>query len=850
MRKRLLAIWLTIMVLGLGVSSVAGTVYLEPGYIDGTLSVTNMVGTEQVIAGCVDAYSLEGGFEGHDYTAYGGNYHVTVEGGHDYKVFSEVRIKAVAPDESYQYTSTATIGSQITHVAIDETVAGFDFVLDNYGRIEPRVTVLGGDVTHMRFYVATNLEIPPNKYHTAIHQIDALSGFLNDVQTTFPMRPWLTIDANGDGIINPLNEDYVSIYGYVNVDDVQYQLPSQYIDVFQGQTTIVEWTLDLSSSIHGNVVIQGEDFTSYRLYGYAYIDNTWVTFDREFYPVDGHDMNLFPETWDIYPYVRWKYSTNNLNTLRLPSKIVTLESEQRTEVNWNINPGYVGGSIDLFGAHGNLYMNRVYGTTFEGPYAVSLRTSSDYRLIVNPGTWSIGQWWTYLFFNYDKPYLRSELRMQDFGSPEIVVGPGTDSEVDLSYGTATITVNYRVILPENEYGYLQSPYLIATSSEGTGPNRIDSITKGWGSPMLTDLGECTITVLPGTHTIEAYATVDGSFTKFGEFTITVETGDVVTQDVEAPTVHVTQPGGSEHVCGSSVDVMGTATDESGVASVTVNGDPVDFTSTNNPDDVNEVAFSTVVENLVAGEWNIITIEVEDTQDNIITVERQVFRDICNSPPVIEQINGPLDPVAVGNAVDMSAIFTDPDIDDYHTAVWDWGDGTTADPGIVDQTARTVTGSHVYATPGVYTVTLTVTDSWGESDTEVWSQYIVIYDPSAGFVTGGGWIDSPSGAYTEDPSLTGKANFGFVSKYKKGTDVPMGTTEFQFHAGDLNFHSDSYDWLLIAGAKAMFKGTGTINGEGSYKFMVMAVDGTLSDDGTCDTFRIKIWTEDETTGEET
>ncbi len=98
--------------------------------------------------------------------------------------------------------------------------------------------------------------------------------------------------------------------------------------------------------------------------------------------------------------------------------------------------------------------------------------------------------------------------------------------------------------------------------------------------------------------------------------------------------------------------------------------------------------------------------------------------------------------------------------------------------------------------------------------------VVVYDPSAGFVAGGGWIDSPAGVYTADPPLTGKANFGFVSKYKKGAPVPTGNTEFQFKAGNLNFHSTSYDWLLITGSDyAKFKGTGAINGEGEYKFML-------------------------------
>ena len=117
--------------------------------------------------------------------------------------------------------------------------------------------------------------------------------------------------------------------------------------------------------------------------------------------------------------------------------------------------------------------------------------------------------------------------------------------------------------------------------------------------------------------------------------------------------------------------------------------------------------------------------------------------------------------------------------------------------------------------------------------------LIVYDPSAGFLTGGGWIDSPEEAYKPDPSLTGNANFDFVSRYKKGANVLTGTTEFQFHAGDLNFHSSSYDWLVVTGSEyARFKGTGSINGEGEYKFQIWAGDSEP------DTFRIRLWTEDE------
>jgi hypothetical protein len=118
--------------------------------------------------------------------------------------------------------------------------------------------------------------------------------------------------------------------------------------------------------------------------------------------------------------------------------------------------------------------------------------------------------------------------------------------------------------------------------------------------------------------------------------------------------------------------------------------------------------------------------------------------------------------------------------------------------------------------------------------------VVVYDPSGGFVTGGGWINSPAGAYVADASLTGKANFGFVSKYQKGATVPTGETEFQFQVAKFNFHSEVYQWLVVSGAKAQYKGTGTVNGMGKYGFLLTATDGQINGGGGVDKFRIKIW----------
>ena len=174
----------------------------------------------------------------------------------------------------------------------------------------------------------------------------------------------------------------------------------------------------------------------------------------------------------------------------------------------------------------------------------------------------------------------------------------------------------------------------------------------------------------------------------------------------------------------------------------------------------------------------------------------------------------------------------------------------ATDGYFDESIEEVTADIIAPSiPGLYEICVRgydEADNIGEPACTLWP----VYDPEDGFVTGGGWIDSPENAYQPNPELTGKAYFGFISKYKKGATEPDGQAEFKFQMANMNFHSDTYDWLVITGSDyAKFKGEGLINEElapnkNTYKFLVWAGDNT-----SCiglDTFRIKIWYEiDET-----
>jgi len=205
----------------------------------------------------------------------------------------------------------------------------------------------------------------------------------------------------------------------------------------------------------------------------------------------------------------------------------------------------------------------------------------------------------------------------------------------------------------------------------------------------------------------------------------------------------------------------------------------------------------------------------------------------NNEPVANANGSYLGAVDSQIAFDGSAS-SDPD-GDALIYDWDWGDSSSS-------LNAGATPTHTYSDADIYSVCLTVTDSGGLSDTACTTA--VVYDADAGHVTGGGWIDSPAGAYKPDENLSGKADFGFVSKYKKGANVPTGNTRFQFHVAEMNFHSESYEWLVVnkGGTNALFKGEGTLNGDldlsgNAYKFMLWAGDGSP------DTFRIRIWSED-------
>ncbi|HEU0174483.1 MAG TPA: M36 family metallopeptidase [Blastocatellia bacterium] len=126
---------------------------------------------------------------------------------------------------------------------------------------------------------------------------------------------------------------------------------------------------------------------------------------------------------------------------------------------------------------------------------------------------------------------------------------------------------------------------------------------------------------------------------------------------------------------------------------------------------------------------------------------------------------------------------------------------------------------------VYDVTISV---GGNYYTGSGSDVLAVYDPSLGFVTGGGTI-SHNGV---------TANFGFNVKYKRN-GAPEGELLYSecSPTGNVKLKSVSMQSLSIVGNTAVFIGKATLNGVGNHKFRVTVVDN--GEPGRNDQFGLQV-----------
>jgi VCBS repeat-containing protein len=157
-------------------------------------------------------------------------------------------------------------------------------------------------------------------------------------------------------------------------------------------------------------------------------------------------------------------------------------------------------------------------------------------------------------------------------------------------------------------------------------------------------------------------------------------------------------------------------------------------------------------------------------------------------------------------ITLEGLFTDADLADTHVATIDWGDGSQATDGLVDQAAGSITGTHSYEEVGVYTVTVTVRDNSGaeRSDTLL----ITVVDPAKSQVIrarsdryqvaegGSLQVAAPEGVLSNDSGIAGATlQARLVAGPQHGTLTFNSDGSFSYTA-DAGFTGRDFFWYEI------------------------------------------------------
>ncbi len=228
-------------------------------------------------------------------------------------------------------------------------------------------------------------------------------------------------------------------------------------------------------------------------------------------------------------------------------------------------------------------------------------------------------------------------------------------------------------------------------------------------------------------------------------------------------------------------------------------------------------------------------------EDYLTIKYNQGAVACNIPVQVKLYLPPY-AVRVGEPVKTTAAFTNQVVTPADSVRWNWGDNSTSEAFARDTTR--VTGKHAYQQAGIYKIGLDLSKSCLKATNEDYQQWMVIYDPAAGFVTGAGQINSPQGPYPLMSEATNAQFAFFVSYQSQNSTVPQGQTYYNI-SNQGNFRSRALTWLVIQDNLAIWKGEGSINGKGNYTFIASVTDaGGRNTNDIGDRFRIRIWNKDD------
>jgi hypothetical protein len=596
-----------------------GEFELHPAYIDGTVEL----GDDVVLTyGYVNASAYDASTGQNHYAsvqlqfpAGGGNtadYHLTVEAGASGLTYN---VYAYAYGSGPGYMQFSLPSSQVT--VAEGATSDADFLFPDYHLGAVNVTI---DVSGAATLVSGSLNFS---------SYDADTGIYFYGNGSVPSSGEATLLA-GPGTLQ------ASAYAYLDLggQTATYPLGTQTLDLASGGTVDLAYAIHVdpveAGSISGLVNVDGADLDYFfvQAYGGSPSQSYYVfVADGGSYVVDPAN----PGTWYLYVYGYDAMADGSYRYYQFPYRYVTVEpGVDLTGVDFDVDAAFVGGTLTTGDWRSPYYSSfGISAYADDGSYAAqywsfnntAIPDSLDSELLLSAGpSWQVSSANVYNAYydadsgSYSNNNVSAPLHDGDVGT----LDAGETAALDVSaldFNAGTITLRLTVA----GGGTLSNPYVEASGYQaGPGGEYLYS-TYAYGSaytPDPVETGVIKITLAPGTYNLTAYAYVQGSFTSFGRLNgLVVLPGDEIVQDLDAPALAVDSPAPfTEFDQGEAVAVSGTATDPSGVASVTVDGQEVTLGA--------DGSFSATVTDLPEGP-NAINVTATDTKGNAVTLLRTV-----------------------------------------------------------------------------------------------------------------------------------------------------------------------------------------------------------------------------------
>lgn len=238
-------------------------------------------------------------------------------------------------------------------------------------------------------------------------------------------------------------------------------------------------------------------------------------------------------------------------------------------------------------------------------------------------------------------------------APEVTVVTGETAVHDIAIPMGKVTVNFSVL----GGGLLSRPTLRISCGQVDELGQTMSSFNGYStnlSQIDVPLGTVGFLAPEGACTVTAQATVNGTFTSFGQVSVEVVPGIDQAIDLLGPVLSNIFPEPNLNVGTNTIVVTGDATDDVGVTGVAVNGLAATLTPGVDPADPNKVGFASPSLALVPGP-NSLAIVATDISGNTADQTRTVCFD-TGAPTVAWS---PADGFATGSSpVEVAGTATD------------------------------------------------------------------------------------------------------------------------------------------------------------------------------------------------